>query len=156
MANPQLEHGHTKIANELVDAIIRLHLGPVASQCLWLIIRKTYGWTKKWDTIAISQFVEATKRSDRGVERGINELKERNVIFAKSRGLGKVTAYSLNKDHEKWVYSIPSNPRQNCPPDRTVAKPPTELSQTPDRTVGHKRHYTKDNTKDIYRPRFEV
>ena len=55
MANPQLEDGYTEIANEILEALMRLHLSPNQWQVILCIIRKTYGFKKKVDYIANSQ-----------------------------------------------------------------------------------------------------
>ena len=57
MANPQLENGYTKVANEILDALVKIRLSPNESRLLWFIIHKTYGWHKKTDRISISHVV---------------------------------------------------------------------------------------------------
>ena len=54
MANPQTENGHIKIANEIIEAITRTNLSAHESRVLWYIIRKTYGFNKKMDWMALS------------------------------------------------------------------------------------------------------
>ena len=47
MANPQLEDGYTKIANEILEALAGINLSPYEGRALFFLIRKTYGWKKK-------------------------------------------------------------------------------------------------------------
>ncbi len=60
MANPQIENGHTKIANEIMDALCCFRIPGEARQVLDCIIRHTWGWNKKTDKISLSQFVAMT------------------------------------------------------------------------------------------------
>jgi len=60
MANPQKENGYTAIANEIMDALIKIRVPGEAMQILLVILRKTYGWNKRQDAISLSQFFKDT------------------------------------------------------------------------------------------------
>jgi hypothetical protein len=47
MANPQAEHGHVDIANEIMEALAKISIPSEARRILDFILRKTYGWHKK-------------------------------------------------------------------------------------------------------------
>lgn len=97
MANPQVENGYTKIANELLDALARIKLCAYESKVLWFIIRKTYGWKKKDDWIALSQFTEATNILKPNVSRTLSKLERRHIIIRDNhRHIG------LQKDYDQW------------------------------------------------------
>ena len=97
MANPQLEDGFTMVANEIIEALARINLCAYESRVLWFIIRKTYGWHKKIDWIALSQIVDSTGILKPNVSRTLKSLKARNIIIRdKNRHVG------LQKDYEKW------------------------------------------------------
>ncbi len=97
MANPQLEDGFTMVANEIIEALARINLCAYESRVLWFIIRKTYGWHKKIDWIALSQIVDSTGILKPNVSRTLKSLKARNIIIRdKNRRVG------LQKDYEKW------------------------------------------------------
>ncbi len=97
MANPQLEDGFTMVANEIIEALARINLCAYESRVLWFIIRKTYGWHKKNDWIALSQIVDSTGILKPNVSRTLKSLKARNIIIRdKNRRVG------LQKDYEKW------------------------------------------------------
>jgi phage replication O-like protein O len=112
MANPQLEDGYTSIANELLEAIYNTHLSEYESRTLWFIIRMTYGWKQKVDTIALSQFEKGIiDRDGRQLVKGLNinhskicqslnNLFERNIII-KNREV-YITSYGLQKNYEQW------------------------------------------------------
>jgi phage replication O-like protein O len=60
MANPQAENGHVDIANEIVEALAKIHLSSYESRVLWTVFRKTYGWHKKEDWITNTQIANLT------------------------------------------------------------------------------------------------
>ncbi len=96
MAAPQLENGHTQIANEILEHLIKLHLPPNQWQVLLCIIRKTYGFHKKVDYIANSQIVEATGLCKAVVSRSLKRLEEMIIIIRNGKRIG------FQKDWGKW------------------------------------------------------
>ena len=112
MAEPQLEDGFTRIANELLEAIYNAHLSEYESRIFLFILRMTYGFGHKSDTISISQFENGITAKDGGlIVRGtgihhrhicatLNTLKGRNII-EKHTG-GYIKEYSIQKDYTKW------------------------------------------------------
>lgn len=101
MANPQIENGYTKIANEILDALCGIRISGEARQCLDVIIRKTYGFNKKEDAIALSQFSLLTKMSKASICRALLKLAKMNLIIDKNvNENGKM--YLFNKDFSTW------------------------------------------------------
>lgn len=100
MANPQIEGGYTRIANELLDALCRVNINGEARQVFDAILRKTYGYQKKSDVISISQIEKATGLPRRNVCRGIQRLKKMRLILTETKN--KETRYWIQKDWEKW------------------------------------------------------
>ena len=98
---PQLEDGYTRIANELLDAIISNRIPGEQMQCFLFILRKTYGYQKKEDMIALSQFVEASGMSKAHICRSLKTLEEKNLIVAK-KGNRITTTYCVNKNYKLW------------------------------------------------------
>lgn len=98
--NPQLEDGYTPIANELLDALSKIRIPGEAGQCLHFIIRKTYGYGKKEDWIALSQFVEGTNLLKPTVSRALRKLLDMNMIIKKDNSIG--VNYGLQKNYDKW------------------------------------------------------
>jgi len=96
MAKPQVENGHTQIANEILEQLAKLYLSPNQWQVVIFIIRKTYGYKKKVDYIANSQIVEGTGLSKSVISRVLKRLQERNIINRKKKHIG------FQKDWEQW------------------------------------------------------
>jgi len=100
MASPQVENGYTRIADEIMDALISYRLPGEQMQCLLFIIRKTYGFNRIWDSISISQFVKATGIKRSNVCRALNELFTKKLVLKKETTY--ITSYCFNKRYKKW------------------------------------------------------
>lgn len=100
MGTPQLENGYTRIADEIMEALIRYRIPGEQMQCLLLIIRKTYGFNKVWDPISNSQFVEFTGLKKPSVCRAVNALIGKNVVIKKANTY--IPTYCFNKNYKKW------------------------------------------------------
>ncbi len=101
MARPQLENGYTQIADEIIEALARFRLSGHESQCLWFVIRKTYGFQKKTDIIALSQLSQGTNLPRPKVCNALKKLKARGLIITQ-KGNSKGTIYKFNKDFDQW------------------------------------------------------
>ncbi len=96
MANPQKEDGHVDIANEIVEALAKIHLSSYESQILWVIFRKTYGWHKKEDWITNTQIANMTEIAESHVSRTIKILIQKNIIIRSGKKL------AFQKDYDRW------------------------------------------------------
>jgi len=96
MANPQREDGHVDIANEIVEALAKIHLSSYESQILWVIFRKTYGWHKKEDWITNTQIANMTGIAEPHVSRTIKILIQKNIIIRSGKKL------AFQKDYDQW------------------------------------------------------
>jgi phage replication O-like protein O len=102
MANPQLENGHIRLANELYrEALLRL---PSAKFKVWFAYADlTYGWGKKRDHISYSQVAAAAGITPRDVRKHARELIEWNVLIREPWVSGTIPVIGLNKDYEAWI-----------------------------------------------------
>ena len=145
MANPQLEDGYVRIANELVEkGFMRLKLSPNEWQILWVVIRKTYGWHKENDPISVGQFVGKTGMKRRHVSRNLKKLVDRNILLKNDKGY--INKFGLQKDYEKWVYS-PLGKNKSVTQEGDTSE---TITHSGDRvspkqvTTKEKRNYTKE------------
>jgi phage replication O-like protein O len=104
---PQLENGYTRIANELLDAIAAIRIPGEAMQVFLVVMRKTYGFQKKSDTIALTQFSDATGLNKQAVCRAVKKLEQMNIIVIKKDNVIKkdkrlASEYTINKAFENW------------------------------------------------------
>lgn len=144
MASPQLEDGYLKIANEIIDkGFLKCRIPGEQMLCLWLIIRKTYGYNKQWDAIAGSQFVKATGLKKQSVHRAIKELVEKNIVSKNADG--SIIKYRFNKNYKTWKVSA-----KKLTVSKSADRRKQKRLQPVSKKVGHKRQLTKNNiTKDI-------
>ena len=81
--------------------------GGTEGQLLWAILRKTYGWHKKGDSISIGQLAEMTGKSRRMVIYGLQNLEAKRMItITQNRGRGhinEINEISLQKNYDLWV-----------------------------------------------------
>jgi len=101
MVSPQLENGYIRIATEIWEALIRVRIPGYSRQCLDVIIRKTYGWNKKEDEIAISQFSISTGIDKSNVVRALKQLENMKIIVVK-KDTYMPNKYSINKHYSTW------------------------------------------------------
>ena len=155
MDSPQLENGYTKIANEIMDAFSNIRIAGEQMQCLMFILRKTYGYHKKEDSISLSQFAEATGLRKQHICRALNALRDRNIIVTKN-GNRNITTYSFNKSYKKWL------PKMVTPkPLPKMVKRVTKNGNSALPKLGHTKDIvTKDiitkHKKEIYKEKFEI
>src|SRR5215471_1115400 len=101
VTNPQLEDGFTTIAHEIMEALAKINLSPYESRVLWFLLRKTYGWKKKSDWIAGSQFRAGLGGLDRRhIWRAAKSLAIRNIIVISTDDTGN-PIYSFQKYYSK-------------------------------------------------------
>ncbi len=144
-ANPQKENGYTAIANEIMEALAKIRIPGEARQMLDVIIRKTYGFNKKLDQIATSQFMELTGLSRGVIHRARKRLLYTKLITVYKNDNSQTLSYSFQKDYTKWI-PVYKN-AQYTKKQRTVSNNETHCIQKCNQTVSiiepHKRK--KDN-----------
>lgn len=101
MANPQTEDGFVRIQTEVMIKLCKTRIPGEARQVLDFIIRKTWGFNKKYDPISLSQFVEGTGIRKQAVCRALTKLLKMALIIKKENALA--TVYSVNKDYDLWL-----------------------------------------------------
>lgn len=103
MTTPQLEDGHVRIANELLEAILGFGFSQRELLVLLTIIRKTYGFNKKEDDMSASQIGEICCLARPHVTAVLNQLAQRNVISKRQGKFGSIVG--IQKNYKKWVTS---------------------------------------------------
>ena len=160
MASPQTENGYTKIANELLDAMCRLHLSGNQWKVLHTIIRKTYGWNKKADWISGSQIAKTTSLHRSRVCEALRLLSEKNIIVRNRRHI------AIQKDYARWIPPVNVTDMRNNNVTESGNIPETVVTENSNgvtensnkllrksRHTKDKRNYTKDTgtPSQIYR-----
>ena len=116
MANPQAENGHTDIAHEVLEALMKTPLSGAEFRVLLAILRKTWGWHKKQDTLSLNQIAELTGIPRRTVIRASGGLLEKRILDREERPRSPST-WRINKDYEQWVVSkVAPSVKSGTPP----------------------------------------
>lgn len=97
MANPQKENGYTPIANEIMDKLAKSPIRSEVRRVIDFILRKTYGFNKKYDTIALSQFEAGTEMKRPNICKALKEALCKRIIIKTENG------YVFNKNVDEWV-----------------------------------------------------
>lgn len=146
MASPQVEDGFIRIANEIVEALWKVNLCPYESRVLWFILRKTYGFQKKMDWIALSQFSKNLGIDRRHIHRTLKGLLAKHMLVT-DRGDKNQVSYGFQKDYGKWKVS-PKKVTVTCRDDRVSPGEVIGVSprEVPTKDIITKETITKDNT----------
>lgn len=100
MASPQTSNGFTRLANELLEALMRVpSIGSEAFQVLMYVIRRTYGFNRTAAKISYGDISRATGLERRNAVRGMARLVEKKIVFR----IRETTA--INKNYDAWVVS---------------------------------------------------
>lgn len=102
MASPQAENGHTDIAHEILEALIKARLTGREWSVVMVILRKTYGWHKKADKISLAQFRSLTGMSRSHCHNTLKSLRQRNIVTVHKVVNSQVLIYGFQKDYDKW------------------------------------------------------
>ena len=163
MANPQMEKGYTRIANELLEAICRLDISGNEMRILLYIIRKTYGFNRTYAEISLSDISEALGIKKGNVSRGIKKLREANIVDHRPNKGTTPQTVSINKNYDEWPVETCTNlPLSNL---ITVIKTETPTVINFDNPKGFQNdnpkgfqndnHTYKENTKENTKERVE-
>jgi len=110
----QKENGYTAIANELMEALASYSIPATQMQCLFVVLRDTYGWNRKTSSISLTRFADLTGLDRRHVHRALTELSKKNIIKVEKRsakdGTKLTSMYRLNKIYTSWVF-VPKKAR---------------------------------------------
>jgi phage replication O-like protein O len=111
MASPQLEHGYTRIANEILEALARTALTGCERRVLDLIFRESYGRGKKYAELSFSEMADRVKMNRSNLIRTVNRLRRASVIQdLVLKGVTSDTSHKnrfiFQKDYHRWGVSV--------------------------------------------------
>ena len=106
MANPQVEAGHIRIANDLWEAWTRADLDRNELRVMMAIVRLSYGWGQKdtGDRASYSGLQGLTGLVRHRVSAGLRGLLQKRVVVRISKGTTSHNSavYAPHKDFESW------------------------------------------------------
>lgn len=101
-----IEDGYTRIANDLLDAMMSSNFTSRQIKLLLAVIRKTYGFNKKFDWISGEQFSEMTGMPRTRCSSTKTELLNMKVLVTEGRKVG------VNKVISDWCTDRPERRRE--------------------------------------------
>lgn len=96
MANPQAENGYTRIANEILDEILRRDFTERELKIIFCVIRNTYGWNRKMHQMSLNYIARATGMNRANVSRSRSSLLASRVLVSDN------DKYGIQKDYTRW------------------------------------------------------
>lgn len=138
---------YTPIHNEVLEALCKINLSPYEIRVLFAIWRKTYGFVdrktglrKKYDYIAVSQFVDLTGLDRRHISRALKGLKTKNVISRDDKKTG------LSKEFMRLMSSVEMTDGESAVPVEMTGIPSRDDKGVPllADTKERKETYTKE------------
>lgn len=142
--SPQIENGYTRIANEIIEALMKTNLSAYQGRVLWAIWRKTYGFNKKQDWLSNGQLVEMTGLRKQHASRTVKELLQRNIVTKSGYKI------AFNKNYQGW---------RELPNQVTVTNSGYKVTSTGDRSNLYrgtqKKKVLKENTAPGFQPVLE-
>lgn len=102
MADVQLEHGYTRIANEILEAVMQTNLSPTQYKLIIAIFRFTYGFGRKEAEMSLSFLANITLCDKRHIQRELKELESYGIIHQKMVK-GKKRFILFEKNFDSWT-----------------------------------------------------
>ena len=147
-----LDDGFTRIANELLEAVMRAGLSQHQLLVFMAVMRKTYGFNKKSDWVSNEQLSELTGILPHKCSAAKSVLVKRGILTQTGRVIG------INKTVSEWS-SLPVKGTENKPYLKKVTLPESGKKSLPEsgnayypNQVNTKDKHTKDNKDNINNP----
>lgn len=147
-----LDDGFTRIANELLEAVMRAGLSQHQLLVFMAVMRKTYGFNKKSDWVSNEQLSEMTGILPHKCSAAKSVLVKRGILTQTGRVIG------INKTVSEWS-SLPVKGTEKRPYLKKVTLPESGKKSLPEsgnayypNQVNTKDKHTKDNKDNINNP----
>ncbi|MDK2399546.1 replication protein [Escherichia coli] len=147
-----LDDGFTRIANELLEAVMRAGLSQHQLLVFMAVMRKTYGFNKKSDWVSNEQLSELTGILPHKCSAAKSVLVKRGILTQTGRVIG------INKTVSEWP-SLPVKGTEKRPYLKKVTLPESGKKSLPEsgnayypNQVNTKDKHTKDNKDNINNP----
>ena len=147
-----LDDGFTRIANELLEAVMHAGLSQHQLLVFMAVMRKTYGFNKKSDWVSNEQLSELTGILPHKCSAAKSVLVKRGILTQPGRVIG------INKTVSEWS-SLPVKGTEKKPYLKKVTLPESGKKSLPEsgnayypNQVNTKDKHTKDNKDNINNP----
>lgn len=147
-----LDDGFTRIANELLEAVMHAGLSQHQLLVFMAVMRKTYGFNKKSDWVSNEQISELTGILPHKCSAAKSALVKRGILTQTGRVIG------INKTVSEWSY-LPVKGTEKKPYLKKVNLPESGKKSLPEsgndyypNQVNTKDKHTKDNKDNSNKP----
>ncbi|MFM1655547.1 replication protein [Brevibacillus sp. B_LB10_24] len=147
---PQIEDGYTRIANEILEHIMKASLNGTQFRIVMAVWRFTYGFHRREHDLSLTFLARAINASRGQVDRELTALIDRNIISVVGTGGRGSRVISFNKNYTEWVdrpliSGLSSNP--STEPSSTVSTEPSSTSRTKKENIKEKNKNTRQPKK---------
>lgn len=150
MASPQIEKGHTRIANEILEHISKTDINGTQWRIVVIIWRYTYGFGRKQHEISLTFLAQAIDSKKSHVDRELTALIDRKIISVVGIGPRRGRVLKFNKNYEEWIDRptdvVLQSSSSNC---STSSSPNCSTISSPN--CGTKKESIKDKSKKTTR-----
>jgi len=101
--SPQLEDGHTRIANEWFEAFVRARYPGAVKDFVWAVVRMTWGWQKVDAEISVEQFREMLGVGKSQIYRLRDDALRHNLIECDAGEHSDRPVYRVQKYYLEWI-----------------------------------------------------
>jgi len=131
LANPQLENGHLKIANEVWEHLIVSGMSAAEIYLVMAVIRQTWGWNRKRSEISLLDFQKITRQPERTIAYCLRLLIAKKILQKEvGGGRGISSKWSFNKNWEQWETLQPTTEIKVVKKNSAMENSVTHCSQT--------------------------
>lgn len=145
MASPQTEDGYTKLANELLEAILHYGFSKRELSLMLAIARKTYGFGKLEDDITVTQLARVAGLRRQHASAGITRLEAIGAVLKRDGKRGYLL--KINKNYDQW-----SRPKTGHVPKQDADRPKTGRQTVPKRDTQKKTQKKTTKENPLYPP----
>lgn len=119
MASPQTKNGYTRIANEILEQIMKTNLNGTQFRIVIAIWRYTYGFRRKVYEIPLSFLAKEINTKKSHVDKELDILIDRKIVTVIGIGQRRGRILAFNKNYDEWG-DKPPEPEQNEPQKQEV------------------------------------
>ena len=103
MASPQIEHGYTRIAHELLEAVSKKVVDPNHLRIMLFIMRLTYGFHKKVTITYYKSLATQLNFTEDEIKTLLTQMEFLGLILYTYDKDSKQCVVGIEKDHDQWT-----------------------------------------------------
>lgn len=155
MAEPQIENGYTKIANEILEVLAKQPLNGTQRRILDVVFRYTYGFNRKEHELSLSYISKASNMHKQQVKRELDDLILKGIIHIVSEASFKSSrVIEFNKNYDMWIVDSKQN-RVQLANQSTLQSANQSTPTVSGLEYQERKSLKKILNKDTYTPDFE-